>query len=112
MPNKENISTTGKIDNKIYVEQLRKLILFFSTIDNPKVRENFLKIFTKITNISKKQNKNQSKNELKSIESFIKICNKADEKNIDYILRFVEYINKINSVVLKDQVIEMVKMMV
>lgn len=99
-------------ENEIYSEQMRKLAMYFSSIDSTDIRENLINFFEKAS-ILAKDNKNKQKVQLKLEDKNLlnKICDKTDEENLPYVAAFSKYINKIDSIALKDQAIEMVKMM-
>jgi hypothetical protein len=98
-------------ENEIYSEQMRKLAMYFSSIDSTDIRENLINFFEKAS-IFAKDTRNTKKIQLTLEDKKLlkKICDKTDEENLPYIAAFSKYINKIDSIALKDQAIEMVKM--
>ena len=108
----EKLSPECKKDNTIYSEQMRRLALYFSSIDDSEIREDLINFFEKIYKLSKdSKNKQKIKLTLEDKKTLKKICNKTEEENLPYVAAFSKYINKIDSIALKDQAIEMVKMM-
>ena len=105
------ISEEMKVENKIYSEQMRKLAMYFSSIDSTEIREELIKFFEKISELTKDiKNKQKIQLILEDKKILKKICDKTEEKNLPYVAAFSKYINKIDSIALKDQAIEMVKM--
>ena len=107
-----------KKDNSIYLDQLQKLVHYFSLVEEGDIRDHIIKLTNNITKMEKKA-REQKENKIKIISE---INNKRalkrlfeknpDNENLNYINKFSKYLNKTNSVVIKDQIIEMVKMMV
>lgn len=108
----EKFSPECKKENAIYTEQMRKLSLYFSSIDDTEIRENLINFFEKVYKLSEdSQNKQKIKLTLEDKKTLKKICDKTEEENLPYVAAFLKYIGKIDSIALKDQAIEMVKMM-
>lgn len=102
----------NKHENEIYSEQMRKLAMHFSSIESTEIRENLVNFFEKTSKFAQNSNSEQKiKLKLKDRELLKKICYKTEEENLPYIAAFSKYINQIDSIALKDKMIEMVKMM-
>ncbi len=51
----EKLSLECEIENSIYSEQMRRLALYFSNIDNTEIRESLIDFFEKVSKLSKSQ---------------------------------------------------------
>lgn len=86
----ERLSPKCKQENEIYYQQMRKLALFFSSIESTEIREDFIKLIEKLPLENEKELK----------------------RNLSYINEFAGYMVKIignGSAALKDKIMEMVK---
>jgi len=87
-------------------------MLCFSNIDDLDIREGFVKFCKELCKLSKNvKNKQKVQLTLKDKKMLRSICDKTEEENLPYLAAFSRYIGKIDSIALKDQTIEMVKIM-
>jgi hypothetical protein len=70
---------------KLHIDQLKRLTLCFSSIEDSETRESVIYFFETLLNAKK-------------------------DNNLKYIIHFSKYISKINSITLKEKLIEMAKM--
>jgi hypothetical protein len=80
----EKLSQECKNENTIYLNQMKRLALCAANIESHKDRENLVNFFEILSNV--------------------KECN-----NLKYIMDFSQYISKINSIALKDKIVEVIK---
>lgn len=86
----ENLSPECKRENKIYYQQMKRLALFFSSIESTEIREDFINLIEKLPLNNGKELK----------------------KNLSYINEFAGYMAKMignGSAALKDKIMEIVQ---
>lgn len=91
--------------NTLYINQLRQLALHFSSIENDSIRQ---KTVNFVEHISQK-NEEQAKLLLDDKSWLEPICDPNDE-NFRYILAFARRIRSIDSIGLKDKMMEVIEM--
>lgn len=93
----EKLSQECKQEDEIYFEQIRRLTLHFSSIDDIEIRENLVNFFEKVYKLSEdNKNKQKIKLTLEDEKALKKICDKTEEENLPYVAAFSKYINKID----------------
>ena len=109
----QKLSPDCKRENAIYTKQIQELALYFSNIEDTKIRNKAIFFMKKISKMAENKNNNDKINKLISEDknTLKKICN-TDEENLPYIAMFSRCINKIDSIALKDQMIELVRTLV
>ena len=106
-----NVFNSSK-ENEIYSEQMRKLAMYFSSIDSTDIRENLIIFFEKASMLAKDtRNTKEIQLILGDKKLLKKMCDILEDGNLPYIASFSKYISKIDSIALKDQAIELIKMM-
>ena len=100
----EKLSPELKKENEIYKKQLRSLALHFSSIEDTETRDHIITFMKKLSGISEED----IESELKDRQNIKSILDRNKE-NLLYTKSFLHCINKIDSVALKDKVMELIE---
>jgi len=101
-----------KEESEVYVKQMQRLMFYFVNIEDDEMRKEMVKFCANVYKISKQDNyKKKFTITLKHFNFLKEIYNNSEERDWFYFLTISRYISKIRSIALKDQAIEMVKMM-
>ena len=101
-----------KEESELLVKQMKSLMTAFLNVENDKTRENLVEFFQTLCELANSQNGQKI---IQTISKDKRKINNAlqgiKEKDVNYVIAFIKYINNIHSIALKDQALEMVKMM-
>jgi hypothetical protein len=101
-----------KKETDLYVKQSNRLMFYFLNIEDDEIRKDLLKLFAMVYKTSKQEHyKKKIKLTLKHFNLLKEIYDTTNETDLPYLIAFSRCINKIHSIALKDQALEMMKMM-